>query len=288
MCVMSLRRLGSSPRGRGLFEGRNVIVTGASSGIGRDIAIMFAREGAKVALFARRQRLLRQIAEDIITCGWIGIPFGCDVTDRRQVRRSVEQVEDLFGGIDVLVNNAGTMIPGRFYTSHVEDFRRMMEVNFFGAVNMIKAALPAMLNARRGNIVNVASVAGRRGGATLSGYSASKFALVGFTEALRTELFGTRVTASIVVPGPVDTAMLDNREWQSSSWALGRLRIPPAWVTWGVAAAVIAGLAEVEVPPGIATSVKIAALFPDLTAAWLGYGNLAVDLLNRWAGVRFR
>ena len=285
---MPLIRTRSSPRGRGLFEGRNVIVTGASSGIGRDVAIMFAREGAKVALFARRQRLLWRIADDIISDGGLGIPFGCDVTNREQVRRSVEQVEALFGGIDVVVNCAGIMIPGRFYTSHVEDFRRMMDVNFFGVVNMTKAALPIMLNARRANIVNIASIVGRRGGATLSGYSASKFALIGLTEALRTELFGTRITASLVVPGPVDTQMLNNPEWRRSAWALGRLRMPPAWVTRGVALAVIAGLAEVEVPPGIVTIQKIASLFPDLTAAWVGFGYIAVDLLNRWGGVGLR
>jgi uncharacterized protein len=282
-------RLPKSSHGRrGLFEGRNVIVTGASSGIGRDVATMFAREGAKVALFARRQRLLWRIADDIVNDGGLGIPFTCDVTDQKQVHRSVKQVEALFGGIDLVVNCAGIMIPGRFYTSHVEDFRRMMDVNFFGAVNMTKAALPVMLNAPRANIVNVASIVGRRGGPTLSGYSASKFALVGFTEALRTELFGTRITASLVVPGPVDTPMLDNPEWQSGSWALAGLKVSPAWVTWGVAAAVVVGLAEVEVPPGIVTTQKIASLFPDLTAAWVGFGYLVVDILSRWAsgGIR--
>ena len=282
---MPLPRLAISSRG--LFEGRNVIVTGASSGIGREVATMFAQEGAKVALFARRRALLYRIADEIAADGHVGIPFRCDVTDSRQVRRSVERVEELFGGIDVIVNSAGVMIPGRFCSSRVEDFRQMMDVNFFGAVNLAKAALPIMLNAECGNIVNIASIGGRRGGATLSGYSASKFALIGFTEALRMELFGTGVTASLVVPGPVDTPMLDNPEWQLSSWAFGKLRMPPAWVSWGVAVAVIAGLAEVEVPPGIVTAQKIATLFPDLTAAWLGFGNLTLDMMNRWMGAGF-
>jgi len=288
VCLMHMHLSRSSRGRRGLFEGRNVIVTGASSGIGRDVAMMFAREGAKVALFARRQRLLRRIADDIVNDGGIGIPFGCDVTDGTQVQRSVKQVEELFGGIDVVVNSAGIAIPGRFYTSQVKDLRRMMEVNYFGTVNVIKAALPVMLEARRANIVNVASLAGRRAGANLSGYSASKFALIGFTEALRTELFGTRITASLVVPGTVDTSMLENPEWQSTSWVLGNLKIPPAWVTCGVAVAVIVGLAEVEVPPGIATAQKIATLFPDLTAAWMGFGYMVVDLLGRWASVGLR
>ena len=90
------------------------------------------------------------------------------------------------------------------------------------------------------------------------------------------------------MPGPVDTPMLNNPEWLSSSWVLGKLRMSPAWVTWGVALAVIVGFAEVEVPPGIVTVQKLAALFPDLTAAWLGFGDFALDLWNRWEGARYR
>jgi NAD(P)-dependent dehydrogenase (short-subunit alcohol dehydrogenase family) len=146
---MSLPRLAFSPLGRGLFEGRSVIVTGASSGIGREVATMFAQEGAKVALFARRRALLSRIADDIAGDGGVGIAFGCDVTNSRQVGRSVERVEELFGGIDVVVNSAGVMIPGRFGTSRVEDFRQMMDVNFFGAVNLSLPLRHSVLTFRR-------------------------------------------------------------------------------------------------------------------------------------------
>jgi NAD(P)-dependent dehydrogenase (short-subunit alcohol dehydrogenase family) len=264
----------------GIFVDRNVIVTGASSGIGRDVALMFAGEGARVALFARRKHLLLQAANEIHNMGGIALPIVCDVTSPLRVAEAVSEVADVFGGVDILVSSAGVLFPALFSEARLDDLRRMMEVNFFGATNVIHAVLPIMQRAARGNIVNIASIAGRRGGMTLSGYSASKFALIGFTESLRVELFGTGITASLVVPASVDTEMLDNSEWQSRSWAVGNLKMPPEWVTWGVVAAVTLGLAEVEVPPGIVTMEKVASLFPDLTAAWFGAGSKAIEFLN--------
>ncbi len=270
-----------------LFEGRSAIVTGASSGIGRDIALTFAKEGANVALVARRWNLISQLADEIAANGGRAIPVECDVTDVAQVEHCVGQVEGEFGTVDILVNNAGVLVPALFAEARLEDLRRMMEVNFFGTVHLTRAVLPIMRQADRGNIVNVASIAGRRGGMTLSGYSASKFALIGFTEALRVELFGSGIVASLVVPAAVDTGMLDNPEWNARAWAMGDLKMPAAWVTWGVIAAVVLGLAEVDVPPGFATAQKVAALFPDLTGLWLGMGSRFIDLVSDWmAGPR--
>jgi short-subunit dehydrogenase len=242
--------------------------------------MMFAGEGAQVALFARREQLLERLAGEIESIGGIALPIVCDVTNPTRVTDAVAEVAEAFGGVDTIVNNAGVMIPALFSEARLDDLRLMMDVNFFGAVHVTRAALPILLRAGRGNIVNVASIAGRRGGMTLSGYSASKFALIGFTESLRIELFGSGVTASLVVPASVDTDMLDNHAWQSRSWAVGDLKMPADWVTWGVVAAVTLGLAEVEVPPGIVTMEKIASLFPDLTAAWFGAGSKAIEFLN--------
>lgn len=271
----------------GMFAGRNAIVTGASSGIGRDLATMLASQGANVALVARRAQLLRDLADELTEFGGEALPIVCDVTDQLQVDQAVAEACDEFGTVDIVVNNAGVLIPSSFSEASVEDFRRMMDVNFFGTVHMTRAVLPIMQDACRGNVVNIASIAGRRGGATLSGYSASKFALIGFTESLRVELFGSGVTVSLVVPASVDTEMLDNPEWNARAWALGDLRIPPEWVSWGVIAAIVLGLAEVDVPLGFSTAQKIAALFPDLTGLWLGMGSRFIDLVNDWmAGPR--
>jgi short-subunit dehydrogenase len=271
----------------GMFTGRNAIVTGASSGIGRDLATMLASQGANVALVARRAQLLRDLADQLTEFGVEALPIVCDVTDQAQVNRAVAEACDEFGTVDIAVNNAGVLIPSLFSEASVEDLHRMMDVNFFGAVHMTRSVLPIMQDSGLGNIVNIASIAGRRGGATLSGYSASKFALIGFTESLRVELFGSGVTASLVVPASVDTEMLDNPEWNARAWALGDLRIPPEWVSWGVIAAIVLGLAEVDVPLGFSTAQKVAALFPDLTGLWLGMGSRFIDLVNDWmAGPR--
>jgi uncharacterized protein len=278
----------SPPSEGSLFAGYNVVVTGASSGIGRDLALMFACEGGNVALFARRRPLLLELAREIVDLGVAVLPIECDVTDAKQVRTAVDRVEHKFGGIDIVVNNAGVLIPALFRKARLRDLRRMMDVNYFGAVHVTRAALPVMEDAGSGNIVNIASIAGRRGGVALSGYSASKSALIAFTEALRIELFGTGVTASVVVPASVDTEMLRNPEWESRSWAVGDVRMPKEWVTWGVVTALTLGLAEVDIPPGIVTAEKVAGLFPDLTAAWLGAGSRMIDLMNQWMRARRR
>ena len=274
-------------RGR-LFEGRRVIVTGASSGIGRDTATMFAQEGASVALFARREQMLTRLAREIESRGGRALPIACDVSDEGQVRKAIDQVDKQFGGIDVLINNAGVLIPSPFRTARLEDLRRMMDINFFGAVHTTQAVLPIMERHGHGNIVNISSIAGRRGGITLAGYSASKSALIGFTEALRAELFASGITASLVIPASVDTQMLDNPEWESRRWAVANFKMPPRLVTLGVIAAVTLGMAEVEVPLGIVTAQKIANLFPDLTAAWIGLGSRAIEAINEWMGSRIR
>lgn len=274
---MSSFRYSANPA---MFAGRNAIVTGASSGIGRDVATMFASQGANVALVARRRELLEALADELTEFGVEALPIVCDVTHQSEVNQAVDKACDAFGGMDIVVNNAGVLIPSLFSEARVEDLRRMMDVNFFGAVHVTHAALPIMQDAGFGNIVNIASIAGRRGGTTLSGYSASKFALIGFTESLRMELFGSGVIASLVVPVSVDTEMLDNPDWNARAWAVGNLKIPPDWVSWGVIAAIALGLAEVEVPFGFGTAQKVAALFPDLTGLWLGMGSRFIDLVN--------
>jgi short-subunit dehydrogenase len=266
--------------GAPVFLDHNVIVTGASSGIGRDLATMFASQGANLALFARRGELLRDLADELTELGVEALPIVCDVTDETQVRQAVAGVLEQWGSLDIVVNNAGILIPSLFSEASIEGLRRMMEVNFFGAVNVTRAVLPSMQEAARGNIVNIASIAGRRGGPTLSGYSASKFALIGFTESLRAELFGSGVIASLVVPGAVDTEMLDNPEWNARAWALGNFKLTTSWVIWGVIVAILLGMAEVDVPPGVVTVQKVAALFPDLTGLWLGMGSRFIDLVN--------
>ena len=267
------------------FSGRNVIVTGASSGIGRDIAETFASMGARVTLLARREKMLDELAQKIRSEGGTALPIMCDVTSESDVRRSIDHANRVHGNVDILINNAGVSIPSKIAEMNAADLRRMMDVNFFGTVYATQAALPTMLKAGRGNIVNVASLAGRRGVSPLGGYCATKFAVVGFTEALRVELFGTGVSASLVMPGLIDTPMI--KEFEGSPIPSG-VAMPARWVTWGVLAAVTMGLAEIDVPFGSATAEKLASLFPDMAGSLLGLGSRMLEYLSGWTGFSVR
>jgi uncharacterized protein len=266
------------------FDGRCAIVTGASGGIGKETALALAALGARVALIARRQDELAAVADEIAFHGGVALAVPCDVTDPAQAESAVRDVLGEFGSIDILVNSAGIAIPDLVLEARLEDLHKMMEVNYFGTVHMIRAVLPIMHSAQRGNIVNIGSTAGRHGEQTLTGYCASKFALAGFTEALSVELFGTGITASIVTAGPVDTPMLDNPHWESRQALLSGLVVPASWVASAVIAAIVWGLAEVDVPPGAGTPQKVAALFPNFSGPWYALGARMFDVINAWAG----
>jgi NAD(P)-dependent dehydrogenase (short-subunit alcohol dehydrogenase family) len=184
------------------------MITGASSGIGRDLATTFARMGAKVVLVARRQPVLDQLARDLAEADGDVLVLAADVTRRADVRDAVDRALAHFGRIDVLINSAGIAIPDRVETMPPEDLERMMSVNLMGTLHTMQAVLPSMRAAGAGSIVNIASLAGRRGMPPLGAYCATKFAVVGLTEALRVELYGSGIRLSLVMPGVIDTPMV--------------------------------------------------------------------------------
>jgi NAD(P)-dependent dehydrogenase (short-subunit alcohol dehydrogenase family) len=260
--------------GGGYFRGKSIVVTGASSGIGADAALAFGEQGANVALLARRTPPLEELAAKIIKAGGKALALQCDVTDRARVFWAIEQARDAFGGVNVLINSAGVLIPDPVEQMRPEDLERMMTTNLYGAVHAMHAVLPIMRRARAGNIVNVASLAGRRGVSPLGGYSATKFALVGLTEALRVELFGSGIHVSLVMPGVIDTPMARVAQKNSEPLkGLPTMAMPARWVTWAILAAATFGLTEVDVPPGAAVAEKLASLFPGVTDALLSVGS---------------
>lgn len=273
------------------FRDRTVLITGASSGIGRDLATTFARMGAKVVLIARRQAVLDAFARDLAVAGGDVLVLAADVTRRAAVRDAVDRALAHFGRIDVLINSAGIAIPDRVETMPPEDLERMLSVNLMGTLHTMQAVLPSMRAAGAGSIVNIASLAGRRGMPPLGAYCATKFAVVGLTEALRVELYGSGIRLSLVMPGVIDTPMVREGTVPSAkdagadaSWKLipdSMLAMPVQWVTWAVIAAVVLGLAEVDVPPGAVVMEKIAALFPSLTDAVLALGTRLFDWATR-------
>ncbi|MDH5706909.1 MAG: SDR family oxidoreductase [Candidatus Aminicenantes bacterium] len=206
-----------------MMEGLRVLITGASSGIGREVALEFARKGAQLILAARRMDALRQVREQINTA-LPGAPdplvVSCDVSDSKNVKKLVEISVRRFKGIDVLVNNAGIGVYGDTGLTALADFRAVMDVNFFGSVRCILEVLPYMKKAGRGLIVNVASVAAMYGVPFLGAYCASKAALVALSQSLRAELSGSGVSLMIVYPGYTQTEFF----WKEKK--VGRVRRP--------------------------------------------------------------
>jgi short-subunit dehydrogenase len=187
---------------------KTVVVTGASSGIGKAVSLELARRGANIFLAARRSEELEAVATQCRALGGSATAVVTDVRDRAACARLIETA----GEIDVLINNAGFAIFDAIESARPEDLESMMATNYFGAVWCTQAALPRMLARRSGTIVNVASIAGIMGYARMGGYCATKFAMIGFSEALRDEVLGRGVRVAMVCPGTTETAFFEKAE----------------------------------------------------------------------------
>jgi short-subunit dehydrogenase len=185
---------------RSLREQR-VLITGASSGIGRCLAQQAAERGAQVAVAARSADKLSELAGELTSKGARVLAIPADIASAADREHLLESVAIHFGGLDVLINNAGVASFGHFATSSEDILRRIMEVNFFAPAELIRSAIPILNRSKQPAIVNVASMCGRRGLPAWTEYSASKFALCGLTEALRGELARFDIDILLVVPG---------------------------------------------------------------------------------------
>jgi len=186
------------------FRDQIVLVTGATSGIGLECARAFAAEGATVVGTGRDQERLAALGREV------DLALTMDVTDDTQVAIAAQAVLDRYGRLDVLVNNAGVGLFRAWDETSIADMQRVMNVNVWGSVRVTGALLPAMLEAGSGVIVNVASVAGRRGYANHTAYCASKHAMIGWSEGLRCDLAGTGVDVVVVLPPAVRTPFFEN------------------------------------------------------------------------------
>lgn len=187
------------------LEGKVALVTGASSGLGRATAVALARAGADVALVARSAEELESAKEEVSKTGHRALVLPTDLAEEDETARAVQQTVDSLGRIDVLVNAAGTDVPGTVEELDVEGWDRTLSVNLRAPFLLSKAAFPRMREAGGGTIVNVSSVAGKKGWANASAYCASKFGLTGLTEALADEGKEHGIRATILYPGAMAT-----------------------------------------------------------------------------------
>jgi len=192
------------------LQGLRALITGASSGIGRALAEEAARAGMRVAVAARSADRLEELTRTLKAEGHTAIAIPTDVTSPEARARAIQTVQDQFGGLDVLINNAGIGRQGYFADSTPENMRKIMEVNFFAPVEMMRLAIPVLTNGRTPAIVNVASMTARRAMAMWTEYSSSKFALMGMCEALRGEMVRFGIDVLAIVPGLTQSDLKEN------------------------------------------------------------------------------
>lgn len=194
------------------LSGKYVLVTGAASGIGRLMALSFAGEGAHCVICDINEKGLAAVKKEIEAKGREAYAYACDISDEKAVGKVLKKIDQDIPRLDVLVNNAGIVLGKTILELSIDDIRKTMDVNFFGHVLFTKHFLPDMIKRNSGNIVNISSSAGLQGFPRAADYNASKFAEVGFTEALRLELKKMKcrgVKTTLVCPYVIDTGMFN-------------------------------------------------------------------------------
>ena len=187
------------------------MITGASSGIGRGLALTIAARGGRLGLVARREDVLNELVNEIRSAGGTAIAIGADVRDASAMKQAADRIHTELGPIDVLIANAGIGVTDHAAQLDPEKVAEVMNINVLGAVNSVAAVLPQMVERKSGQLVAIASLAGYRGLAKSAAYCASKAALSSFFESLRIDLRHTGVTVSIIYPGFIKTPLTSGR-----------------------------------------------------------------------------
>jgi len=277
-------RAAFQPRGRNYsFEGKNVLITGGSRGLGLILAREFFKQGARIAICARnaaeleRARLdLRLWRDDVLT-------LPCDVTVKTEVDEMVVAVREQLGPIDILVNNAGVIAVGPMETMSIEDYQESMDTHFWAALYTTLAVLPQMRERGHGRIVNISSIGGMVSVPHLLPYCAGEFALTGFSEGLRAELLKDNICVTTVCPGLMRTGSARNAEFKgkhraeyatfSVAGSLPILSIDADRAGRQIVAACRRGAAGIVVSLPFKIAARVHGLFPGTTANLLGLVN---------------
>ncbi len=244
-------------------KGLGAIVTGASSGIGRALALRLARDGARVGLVARRAAELEALAAEIRGTGGEAVPIPGDVSDRSAAERMAAQALAELGRVDMLFNNAGYGGHRPFLEWDLDDLERMMRVNYLGSVYLTRLLLPHMVERRSGWVVFVASVAGRIGTPEESAYAASKFAVVGLAEALSIEVEDAGVHVLTVCPGVVRTPFFGADGIERLPPVARRGVVEPDALVDAILAALARGRHELTFPRSLAVGYLVKAVAPE-------------------------
>lgn len=192
------------------LAGRVALVTGASSGIGEATAVALAEQGARVAISARRRERLDSLAAVLEKLGAEPLVLAADLLDEAEAQRIVKAAEAHYGRLDILVNNAGVMYLEPVAEADLGRWRRMLELNVLSLIASTQAALAGMTARGDGHVVNIASTAGRVANPNAAAYSATKFGVVAFSEALRREVYKHGIRVSVIEPGVVETELREH------------------------------------------------------------------------------
>ncbi|NUP13410.1 MAG: SDR family oxidoreductase [Polyangiaceae bacterium] len=254
------------------FRDKGVIVTGGSSGIGLAFARKIADYGAEVTLVARRRAILDEAERDVTsrTPGAKVHTLELDVSREDDVTRAIER-HAASHRIDMLVNNAGVVMPGRFTELPTKEFRQMMDVNYFGTVYMTKAVLPHLVARHGGHVLNVSSLAGVMGIYGYTAYAASKFAIVGLSQALRAEMWPHGVRVSVCLPPDTDTPQLafENQHKPAETKAIA-----------GTVKTLTADAVAQSMADGMAKNTF--EIYPDLASRMVALGQGVLPGVARW------
>jgi short-subunit dehydrogenase len=246
------------------LRGRAAVVTGASSGIGRALAVRLGREGARVALVARNAAELEAAAEEVRAAGGEAFALPCDVAERGAVGSAAAAAVARLGRVDLLVNNAGYGRHRPFLRWDVEDMERVMRVNYLGSLYWTKALLPAMVERGEGWIVFIASVAGHIASPDESAYAASKFAQVALAESLSLEVEDRGVHVLTVCPGVIDTPFFDAEALARMPEVARRSMVGPEALVDAILAALARGRHRLTYPRRFALAYPLRELLPGL------------------------